>query len=142
MGALIDKIGDLILRLWQQGKMFLWAVAVASACAFLTMAISKFFGLEGAAGLFARYGLLSMLVSIVFFVLAGFRAWEDRPSKTVHLIANEGQSFWGQSRQKDGRIITQFALRMQATNLTDHPILLTTPRRTMNLLAIWRRKIR
>jgi hypothetical protein len=57
--------------------------------------------------------------------LGAWRKLEDRPKPTIHLIADEGQSFWAQSRQGDGRVTTQFCLRMQAANLTDRKIKLS-----------------
>jgi hypothetical protein len=65
---------------------------------------------------------------VIFGILAAVKTMESRRPPNLHLIANEQQSFWGQSRQKDGRITTQFAFRLRATNLTDKPILLATLR--------------
>ena len=57
-----------------------------------------------------------------------WRKLQDRPKPTVYLIPEDGQSFWAQSRQKDGRVTTQFCFRMQATDLTDEPIKLSALR--------------
>jgi len=46
----------------------------------------------------------------------------------VHLIPNNAQSLWTQSKQTDGRVTTQFSFGMQATNLTDTVIQLSEAR--------------
>jgi hypothetical protein len=87
-----------------------------------------FFRLGGVPDVFQNYGLLLLLSTVGLGILAGFRTWDGVPPKTVHLIADDFQSFWSQSRQKDGRITTQFCFRMKVTNLTDGPIVLSTLR--------------
>ena len=127
MNAGIDQpiqAGKLVLSWWRQGKWFLWGVAAAATLAALVMATARFMG-EMSAEVFAEGELWAVGIIAVSAPLAIFRTREDRPPKTVHLIADEGQSFWGQARQSDGHVWTTFNLHMQATNLADHPIRLT-----------------
>jgi hypothetical protein len=128
MGGLIDKIGDLILRLWERGQNFLWAVASAGAAIFVILAVGWWFGLGNGPDLFRGYGFPALLVAVGGAIFGIWRKLEDRPKRTVFLIADEAQSFWGQSRQRDGTVTTQFCCRMQATNLTDQQIRLSTLR--------------
>jgi hypothetical protein len=123
-----DKFGDLILRLWERGQNFLWAVASAGTAVFLILAGGWWRRLGNGPALFKAYGFLALIVGIVGIIFAIWRHLEERPKPTVFLIADEAQSFWGQSRQKDDRVTTQFCFRMQATNLTDKPIKLSTLR--------------
>jgi len=55
-------------------------------------------------------------------VLALFKMLAERGKPTLSLIANEHQSFWHHAKQTDGSVITQFALRFQATNMGDTAI--------------------
>jgi len=100
---------------------------VTAACspAAVSCAGGWFFRLGGVPDVFQNYGLLLLLSTVGLGILAGFRTWDGVPPKTVHLIADDFQSFWSQSRQKDGRITTQFCFRMKVTNLTDGPIVLS-----------------
>ncbi len=119
------QAGNLVLSWWRQGKWFLRGVAAAAAAlAALVLPTARFMG-GMSAEVFAKSELSAWGIFVVFVALAVFRTWEDRPSKTVHMIADEAQSFWGQARQSDGHVWTTFNLHMQATNLSDHPILLT-----------------
>ena len=54
------------------------------------------------------------------------RTIEGRRPPNLHLIPNERESFWVQSKQPHGRTITQIALRFDATNLTNGPIRLAS----------------
>jgi hypothetical protein len=121
-------LGDLVLRLWERGEKFLWSLTAASAAVFAILCGGWFFRLGTVPAVFQSYGLLTLLLTVGLGILAGFRTWDGRPPKTVHLIADDFQSFWSQSRQKDGRITTQFCFRMKVTNLTDGPIVLSTLR--------------
>jgi hypothetical protein len=125
VGELVDKTGDLILRLWERGQNFLWAVASAGAAVFVILLAGWRFAIGNGADLFEAYGFLALMVAIVGGTFGVWRKLEDRPKPTVFLIAEVDQSFWAQSRQTDGRVTTQFCLRMQATNLTDGPIKLS-----------------
>src|SRR5262249_38088034 len=75
------------------------------------------------------YGLLLVLGIAGFGILAAVKTIASRyRPPSVHLIANNAQSFWAQSRQQDGRITTQLSLGFQATNLTDNSIRLSAIR--------------
>jgi hypothetical protein len=65
------------------------------------------------------------LAFLVLLVFASFKTYSERPAPILSLLPQEGQSFCGQSRQRDGRITTQLTLRFQATNLTDGAIMLS-----------------
>jgi hypothetical protein len=125
VGEFVDKTGDLILRLWERGQNFLWAVASAGAAVFLILLAGWWFGIGNGADLFEAYAFPALILAIVGGIFGVWRKLEDRPKPTVFLIAEVGQSFWAQSRQSDGRVTTQFCLRMQATNLTNGPIKLS-----------------
>jgi hypothetical protein len=125
-GEFFDKAGDLILRLWERGQNFLWAVATVGAAVFVILSTGWWFGLGNGPDLFKTYGLPALMVAVGGVIFGVWRKLNDRPKATVYLIADEAQSFWGQSRQPDGRVTTQFCFRMQVTNLTDEPITLST----------------
>ncbi len=124
----VDKTGDLILRLWDHGQNFFWAVASAGAVIFLILSAGWWFGLGAGPALFGTYGFPALILAAVGGIFGIWRKLQDRPKPTVYLIPEDGQSFWAQSRQKDGRVTTQFCFRMQATNLTDEPIKLSALR--------------
>jgi hypothetical protein len=117
-----DKWIEPLLRLRDRSVPLLIALALICAIAFGILAVCWFFVIEDAASAFRAYGHWFAIGAVMFGILAGARIIEQRRSKTVHLIAEEQQSFWGQSRQPDGRITTQFAFRLRASNLTDKPI--------------------
>ena len=127
-GEFLDKAGDVILRLWERGQNFFWAVASVGVAAFIILSAGWWFALGSGPDLFKAYGLPALVVAVGAGILGIWRKLEDRPKPTVHLIADQSQSFWGQSRQKDGRVTTQFCFRMQVANLTDEPIKLSTLR--------------
>jgi hypothetical protein len=58
-------------------------------------------------------------------IVAAFKWWSERPKPSLVLLPMDNQSFWAQSTQADGRATTQFALKFQATNVSDHTIKLS-----------------
>jgi hypothetical protein len=121
-GGSAEKIGRVVLGLWERGLYFFWAVACASAAMFIVLMAASWFHPGSGPNVFKTYGWLPLTVAIGAAILGFWRKLEDRPMPTVFLVGNEDQSFWGQSRQQDGRAITQFCFRMHATNLTSDPV--------------------
>jgi hypothetical protein len=124
VGEIVEKLEGAILRLWERGENFFWAVALAGAAAFLILLAGWWLSIGNGAELFNAYGWIALIVAIGGAIFAALRKLDDR-KPTVFLIADEGQSFWSQSRQGDGRVTTQFCFRMQATNLTNDPVRLS-----------------
>jgi hypothetical protein len=118
---------EMLLRLWERSVPMLAALAAICIATVAVLGLCWFFGV-GPAAAFTDYGVWLMVSAIAFAILAVFKKIEGRPGKALHLIADEQQSFWAQSRQSDGRITTQFAFRFQATNLTDQAITFVTCR--------------
>jgi hypothetical protein len=107
-GEFFDKAGDLILRLWERGQNFLWAVATVGAAVFVILSTGWWFGLGNGPDLFKTYGFPALIVAVGGVIFGVWRKLDDRPKPTVYLIADEGQSFWGQSRQPDGRVSAMY----------------------------------
>ena len=120
---------DGLLGLWERGKALLWALAVICAAAFAILFVGAFLGVTAAGIALQSYGLLLVLGIAGFGILAAVKTIASRyRPPSVHLIANNAQSFWAQSKQQDGRITTQLSLDFQAANLTDNSIRLSAMR--------------
>jgi hypothetical protein len=100
-------------------------LAVSCLAVFVALVAGAHWQLGDTPALLAAYGTTLVLAFVVLSVLAAFKTYSERPPPTLSLLPQEDQSFWGQSRQTDGRITTQLALRFQATNLTDGAIMLS-----------------
>jgi len=122
----LSKGLDGLLQLWGRGKALLWALAVIFGAVFVILFVGAFLGIPTAATALESYGLWLVVGAVVLAILAAVKTIEThyRPP-TVHLIPNNAQSLWTQSKQTDGRVTTQFSFRMQATNLTDTVIQLS-----------------
>ena len=125
LGEAIDKTGDLILRLWERGQNFFWAVGSVGTASFLILLTGWWFDLGAGPDLFRTYGFLALIVAIGGVIFGAWRKAEDRPKPTVYLMPDKPLSFWAQSRQLNGEVHTQYCFRMQATNLTDDPVKLS-----------------
>jgi hypothetical protein len=120
---------DGLFRLWERGQALLWALAIICAVIFAILFVGAFFGIAGTGVALESYGLWFVLGGAALGIFAIIRTIEGRyRPPSVHLIANNAQSFWSQSRQPDGRIATQLAIRLRATNLTHHVITLSEAR--------------
>jgi hypothetical protein len=97
---------DGLLQLWERGKALLWALAIICAAVFAILSGGAFLGIDAATAALGAYGLLLVLGAAVFGILAAVKTVESRRRPSVHLIANNRQSRWGQSKQPDGGIIT------------------------------------
>jgi hypothetical protein len=119
----VSKGLDGLLQLWERGKTLLWPLAAICAVVFAILFGGAFLGIDATAAALGSYGLWLALGAAVFGILAAVKTLESRRRPSVHLIANERQSLWGQSKERDGRrIATQLSFQMQATNLTGSPI--------------------
>jgi hypothetical protein len=127
MDWLINGLNGL-LKLWERGKTLLWALAAICVVVLAILFGGKFLSIAGAQGAFETYELVLVLGAAIFAVLAGVKTIEDRRRPSVHIIANDRQSMWGQSTQTDGRVTTQLSLRMQVTNLRTRAIKLSAVR--------------
>jgi hypothetical protein len=121
VSELFDKPPDPILRLWQRGLYFFWAVASVAATIFVVLLAAWWSQLGNGAGIFKTYGWLPLTVAIGAAIFGVLRKLEDCPTPTVFLVANDDHSFWTQL-QNGGRVITQFCFRIHATNLTSEPV--------------------
>jgi hypothetical protein len=113
------------LSVWARSAVLFWSLAVCCLVVFIALVAGAHWQLGDAPVLLAAYGTILVLAFLVLFVFAAFKTYSERPPPTLSLLPQEGQSFWGQSRQPDGRITTELELRFQATNLTDGAIMLS-----------------
>lgn len=120
---------DGLLQLWERGKALLWALAAICAAVLAILFVGAFLGVATATVALQSYGLLLVIGAAGLGILAAVKiiASRYRPP-SVHLIANNAQSLWGQSRQQDGRITTQLSFRFQAANPADNFIRLSAVR--------------
>lgn len=128
IGAVAKSLGDGLAAIWARSAILLWAAAAAGAAVLVALVALSRLQVVGAAGMLATYGLFLALGVVILVVFAGFKTYAERPARTLSFIPNEGQSFWGQSRQPDGQVITSFDLRFQASNLSDGAVLLSAAR--------------
>jgi hypothetical protein len=105
--------------------MLLWALAAISIALAATLRLSVYLQMDKASGLWAEYGLALILSSVGLTILASFKTYGEREKPSLSLIANEEQSLWSHSAQKDGSVITHLVLRFQATNMGDTTIQLS-----------------
>jgi hypothetical protein len=126
----LSKGFDVLFQLWERGgAILLWALTAISAVVFAVLVAGAVIGVAEAGLALESYGLLLVLAVVAFGILAAVKTIQSRyRSPTVHLIADETQSFWSQSKQQDGRITTQLSFRAQVTNLTDDVIKLSDVR--------------
>jgi hypothetical protein len=124
--SLIKTFSAAVTSLWERSSLLLWGLAASCFLIFITLAAGSHWQAGDTPALFASYGTMLVLAFIVLFVFAAIKTYSERPKPTLSLLAQEGQSFCGQTRQKDGTIITQLTLRFLATNLTDGAIVLSS----------------
>jgi len=124
------KILETIINLWKRGKALLWALAGICAVIFGVFMATALLGVSDADAKLRSYGLVLIAGAAVFGALALVRTLLDRKRPTLHLIADERQSWWEQYRFPDGRVTTQLCFRLEATNLTNTPIRLSAARLT------------
>src|SRR5882757_11448416 len=103
MSGFIEKLGDLILRLWEHGQNVLWGLASAAAAVFTILLVGWWLNWAPFLPFFDSYAVPALLTAVVAGILGLARNLEARSKPPFHLIADEGQSFWSQTRQKDGR---------------------------------------
>ncbi|MGD1039148.1 MAG: hypothetical protein ABR878_18740 [Roseiarcus sp.] len=121
----LKAITDAISSFWGRSALLLWCL---SACAWASWGVifaGKHFQFDRASEAVANYGLALSLVCVVLPIIAAFKTYGERPKPSLLMVPVDGQSFWAQSTQSDGRVTTQFALNFQATNVSDHPIKLS-----------------
>lgn len=113
--------------LWERGSLLLWGVAAAALAAMVMAGACAFFWPAASAGV---VGLIPQIavVCAALVVLAAFKTYQERSVKTLVFVMNEGQSFFHLAPQKDGRELTQLALRGRATNTSKVPIYLVDVR--------------
>jgi hypothetical protein len=121
----LKAISAAITSFWARSAILLWCLA--GSCFFVLVALmaGAHWQLGDTPALLAAYGTILGLALLVLLVFAAFKTYSERPKPILSLLPQEDQSFWGQSRQTDGRITTQLSLRFQATNLTDGAIMLS-----------------
>jgi hypothetical protein len=118
----LKAVGTAITSAWERGSLLLWGIATVCIASAATLLLCTHLNLQKADALWAEYGLMLILLSVGFVILASFKTYGERKIPNLSLIANEQQSFWHHATQTDGSIITQFALRFQATNMGDTTI--------------------
>jgi hypothetical protein len=124
----LKALSTVIASSWARGSTLLWGLATACIALIGVLRLCMYFELEKASGWWSDYGLLLILASVCFLILASFKSYSEREKQHLSLIANEGQSFWHHATQPDGSVITQLALRFQATNMGDAAIHLSSVR--------------
>jgi hypothetical protein len=71
LGAVLDKLGDLILRLWERGQNFLWGVASAGAAVFVLLFAGWWFSWAPLIQAFDSYAVPALLTAVVARSLSG-----------------------------------------------------------------------
>ncbi len=122
-GGLIGLLKPLV-DLWRHGSLLLWALAIAALSALLVIGALADFTPTFAAPLLPNMPSLAVAI-VVLIVFAGFKTYQESNVRTLALVPNSGQSFWSPAPQKDGRELTQIALRGSVTNITEEAIYLT-----------------
>jgi hypothetical protein len=78
VAELFDKAGDLILRLWDRGQYFFWAVASVGTAILAVLSAGWWFGLGNAPDLFRAYGFPALILALCGTVFGIWRKLEDR----------------------------------------------------------------
>jgi hypothetical protein len=82
-GGYLDKIRDLILRLWKRGQNFLWVVASAGAAVFVILMVGWWFGIGNGPDLFKAYGVPALIVAVSGVIFGIWRKSGDHPKPAV-----------------------------------------------------------
>jgi hypothetical protein len=106
----------------------LWSIAATCAAVAVTLRVCTYLQVAKAEPYWAEYGLVLILVAVMFAVLAAFKMRAERRNTSVALVADEQQSLWHQATQPDGTTITHFSFRFHATNMTDGSVHLSKVR--------------
>jgi hypothetical protein len=80
VGGPAEKIGGVILRLWDRGLYFFWAVACASAAVFIVFLTASRFHPGNGHDVFKSYGWLPLMVAIGGAILGSWRWLDERPA--------------------------------------------------------------
>jgi hypothetical protein len=118
----LKAITDAIGSFWSRSSLVLTCLSICDWAILLVLYLGKLYQLDGAAEMFSAYGLWLAITGVVLPIVAAFKWWSERPKPSLVLLPIDNQSFWQQFIQSDGRVTTQFALRFQATNVSDHTI--------------------
>jgi hypothetical protein len=119
-------ISTAVTSAWTRGSLLLWSLATGCIALAVTLRFCAYLQIEKSAPLWAEYGLILILSSVGFVILATFKTFGEREKSNLSLIAIEEQSFWGHSTQADESVITGLDLRFQATNIGDGTIWLSS----------------
>ena len=128
LAATLKSFAEGIAAVWARGALVLWCLATTCAVVLFALIAGAHFHIGDTAAMLTAYGTSLGLAFLVLSVFAGFKTYDERARPILSLIPNESQSFWGQARQTDGRVITSLALRFQATNLSKGAIMLSAVR--------------
>lgn len=128
LAATLKSFAEGIAAVWARGALVIWCLATACAVVLLALIAGTYFHIGDMAVLLASYGTSLGFLFLVLSVFAGFKTYDERARPTLSLIPSETQSFWGQSRQTDGRVITSLRLHFQATNFSKGAIMLSAVR--------------
>jgi hypothetical protein len=127
MGALKAAL-ETLHSIWKNGALLLWACAAAALAAFFVLNFVEYYDLGRAFELKRDYAVYLFLIAAVLAVFAIFKTYAERRGRPLSLIADEQRSQWGQAKQPSGQVLTTFALRFQATNLSDGDVQLAAIR--------------
>ncbi len=121
----MKAIGEAISSFWGRSALLLWCLALCAIAALAVLWVGKHFEIDGAAELFHQYGVTLALAGVLLTIFASFKTYAERPKPTIILLPVDDESHWGQATQPDGRVVTQFSVKFQATNVTDGTIKLS-----------------
>jgi hypothetical protein len=121
----LKAITETITSFWGRSALLLWCLACISLFLFVALAAGSHWKIGDTPNLFTAYGTSLGLAFPTLFVFAAFKTYSERPKPILSLLPKEQDSFWAQSKQPSGQIITQFALRFQATNFADGAVMLS-----------------
>jgi hypothetical protein len=123
VGELVDKAGDWILRLWERGQNFLWAVASIGTAVFMILAVGWWFGLGSGPDLFKAYGFPALIVAVGGGIFGVWRKWGAVPSPQFFFDCRRGSKLLGaitaEGRSGDHAVLLPHA-SYELDGRTDH----------------------
>jgi hypothetical protein len=121
----LKGLSELATALWSNGALLLWCLTTAGAAGLSVLSVLSLLHVEHAQTMLSSYGTETALAVVVLAVFAVFKAYTERAARPLVFIAQEQQSFWGETRQSTGQVTAQITLRFQVTNVADRNLKLS-----------------
>ena len=111
-----------IPRLWERGRLPLWAVTVGTFVGFVVLVVGALTGSPSFVQANNAASPWLLLASIILAAIAAIREYQERTVQTVRLVPNETQSFCHRAVQPDGSVNTQISIKMEVFNVSEKSI--------------------